>query len=92
MSANSQGSCTVSDASGSMNIAHLPAVNPQAINESKPGLLLGLLISDLNVYTLNKRSVMVINANLGAGRESVPIGFVAVGGQSIGYMSKRSTG
>ena len=38
------------------------------------------LTSDLNVFTLNKRSVMLIHANLGAGREAVPVAFVAVGG------------
>lgn len=35
---------------------------------------------DLNVFTLNKRSIMLIHANLGSGRESVPIAFVAIGG------------
>ncbi|KAK8846641.1 phosphatidylserine decarboxylase [Kwoniella newhampshirensis] len=50
----------------------LYTVNPQAINE------------DLNVFTLNKRSVMLIHANFGAGRESVPIAFVAVGAMLVG--------
>ncbi|WVN88892.1 phosphatidylserine decarboxylase [Cryptococcus depauperatus CBS 7841] len=50
----------------------LYTVNPQAINE------------DLNVFTLNKRSVMLIHANLGHGREAVPIAFVAVGAMLVG--------
>lgn len=31
---------------------------------------------------MNKRSIMLIHANLGSGRESVPIAFVAIGGMS----------
>ncbi|OCF37743.1 phosphatidylserine decarboxylase [Kwoniella heveanensis BCC8398] len=54
------------------DIKDIHAVNPQAINE------------DLNVFTLNKRSVMLIHANLGAGRESVPIAFVAIGAMLVG--------
>ncbi|OWZ78123.1 phosphatidylserine decarboxylase [Cryptococcus neoformans Bt85] len=50
----------------------LYTVNPQAINE------------DLNVFTLNKRSIMLIHANLGSGRESVPIAFVAIGAMLVG--------
>jgi phosphatidylserine decarboxylase len=42
-----------------------------------------LLTADLNVFTLNKRSVMLIQANLGQSRESVPIAFVAIGGKFI---------
>ncbi|WVF70191.1 phosphatidylserine decarboxylase [Kwoniella sp. CBS 6097] len=54
------------------DIKDIHAVNPQAINE------------DLNVFTLNKRSVMLIHANLGPGRESVPIAFVAIGAMLVG--------
>ncbi|WWC87282.1 phosphatidylserine decarboxylase [Kwoniella dendrophila CBS 6074] len=54
------------------DIKDIHAVNPQAINE------------DLNVFTLNKRSVMLIHANFGPGRESVPIVFVAVGAMLVG--------
>ncbi|WVQ76654.1 phosphatidylserine decarboxylase [Cryptococcus sp. DSM 104548] len=50
----------------------LYTVNPQAINE------------DLNVFTLNKRSVLIINANLGPGREAIPVAFVAVGAMLVG--------
>ncbi|KAK4685590.1 phosphatidylserine decarboxylase, partial [Tremellales sp. Uapishka_1] len=50
----------------------LYTVNPQAINE------------DLNVFTLNKRSVMLIHANFGPGRESLPVAFVAVGAMLVG--------
>ncbi|KAE8540401.1 phosphatidylserine decarboxylase [Cryptococcus gattii VGV] len=50
----------------------LYTVNPQAINEN------------LNVFTMNKRSVMLIHANLGSGRESVPIAFVAIGAMLVG--------
>lgn len=48
------------------------AVNPQAINE------------DLNVFTLNKRSVILVRANLGPGREATPVAFVAVGAMLVG--------
>ncbi|OCF59180.1 phosphatidylserine decarboxylase [Kwoniella mangroviensis CBS 10435] len=54
------------------DIKDIHAVNPQAINE------------DLNVFTLNKRSVMLIHANFGPGRESVPIAFVAIGAMLVG--------
>ncbi|WVR04306.1 phosphatidylserine decarboxylase [Kwoniella sp. DSM 27419] len=54
------------------DIKDIHAVNPQAINE------------DLNVFTLNKRSVMLIHANLGPGREDVPVAFVAVGAMLVG--------
>lgn len=37
--------------------------------------------TDLNVFTSNKRSVMLIHANFGPGKESVPMAFVAVGGE-----------
>jgi len=37
----------------------------------------------LNVFTLNKRSVMLIHANFGPGREAVPVAFVAIGGKFI---------
>lgn len=50
----------------------LYTVNPQAINE------------DLNVFTQNKRSVMLLKAKFGPGRESVPIAFVAVGAMLVG--------
>ncbi|KAL7423353.1 hypothetical protein Q5752_002656 [Cryptotrichosporon argae] len=50
----------------------LYTVNPQAVNE------------DLNVFTLNKRSVMLIHANLGPGKESVPVAFVAIGAMLVG--------
>jgi len=50
----------------------LYTVNPQAINE------------DLNVFTLNKRSSLLIHADLGEGRESVPVAFVAVGAMLVG--------
>ncbi|ORY25366.1 phosphatidylserine decarboxylase-domain-containing protein [Naematelia encephala] len=50
----------------------LYTVNPQAINE------------DLNVFTLNKRSVMIIHANFGPGRESIPMAFVAIGAMLVG--------
>lgn len=39
---------------------------------------------DLNVFTLNKRSVMLINANLGPGREKTPVVFVAIGAMLVG--------
>ncbi|GFZ49041.1 hypothetical protein JCM24511_06791 [Saitozyma sp. JCM 24511] len=57
----------------------LYTVNPQAINE------------DLNVFTLNKRSIMLIHANLGPGKEAVPVAFVAVGAMLVGSIgwSKR---
>ncbi|WWC59068.1 phosphatidylserine decarboxylase [Kwoniella dejecticola CBS 10117] len=54
------------------DIKDIHAVNPQAINE------------DLNVFTLNKRSVMLIHANFGPGKESVPIAFVAIGAMLVG--------
>ncbi|WRT65146.1 phosphatidylserine decarboxylase [Kwoniella shivajii] len=54
------------------DIKDIHAVNPQAINE------------DLNVFTLNKRSVMLIHANFGPGRESVAIAFVAIGAMLVG--------
>lgn len=47
------------------------AVNPQAVNE------------DLNVFTLNKRSVMLIHADVGLGAP-VPLVFVAVGAMLVG--------
>ncbi|ORX36174.1 phosphatidylserine decarboxylase-domain-containing protein [Kockovaella imperatae] len=50
----------------------LYTVNPQAVNE------------DLNVFTLNKRAVMLIHANLGPGREQVPVVLVAVGAMLVG--------
>ncbi|EIW68665.1 hypothetical protein TREMEDRAFT_69127 [Tremella mesenterica DSM 1558] len=50
----------------------LYTVNPQAINE------------DLNVFTLNKRQVMLLHVNLGPGREAVPVAFVAVGAMLVG--------
>lgn len=50
----------------------LYTVNPQAINE------------DLNVFTKNKRSVMLVSANLGPGREQVPLAFVAIGAMLVG--------
>ncbi|KIR60414.1 phosphatidylserine decarboxylase [Cryptococcus bacillisporus CA1280] len=50
----------------------LYTVNPQAVNEN------------LNVFTMNKRSIMLIHANLGSGRESVPIAFVAIGAMLVG--------
>jgi phosphatidylserine decarboxylase len=40
-------------------------------------------MADLNVFTLNKRSTMLIQANLGAGKESVPVALVAVGGMLL---------
>lgn len=49
----------------------LYTVNPQAVNE------------DLDVFTLNKRSVMMMEANLGPGNEKTPIAFVAIGGELI---------
>ena len=48
----------------------LYTVNPQAINE------------DLNVFTLNKRSVMLLQANIG--HKTVPMAFVAVGAMLVG--------
>lgn len=36
---------------------------------------------DLNVFTKNKRSVMLIHANLGPGKEQVPMALVSVGGE-----------
>lgn len=39
---------------------------------------------DLNVFTMNKRSVMLIDANLGPGREKVPVAFVAIGAMMVG--------
>lgn len=58
------------------------AVNPQAVNEGEWVLELAVYscYADLNVYTLNKRSVMLIHANLGSNRSPVPVAFVAVGG------------
>lgn len=50
----------------------LYTVNPQAINE------------DLNVFTLNKRQIVLINANLGPGKEAVPVAFVAIGAMLVG--------
>ncbi|KAJ9118162.1 hypothetical protein QFC22_004066 [Naganishia vaughanmartiniae] len=44
-------------------------------------------IEDLNVFTKNKRSVMLLHANLGPGREQVPIALVAIGG-NIGWSKK----
>ena len=35
---------------------------------------------DLDVFTMNKRSVMLIHANFGPSKSAVPIAFVAVGG------------
>ncbi|GMK59867.1 hypothetical protein CspeluHIS016_0900840 [Cutaneotrichosporon spelunceum] len=49
----------------------LYTVNPQAVNE------------DLNVFTLNKRSVMLIHADVGLGAR-VPLAFVAVGAMLVG--------
>lgn len=49
----------------------LYTVNPQAINE------------DLNVFTLNKRSVMRITADLGDGKKQDVV-FVAVGAMLVG--------
>ncbi|ODN96548.1 phosphatidylserine decarboxylase [Cryptococcus wingfieldii CBS 7118] len=57
----------------------LYTVNPQAINE------------DLNVFTLNKRSVLIINANLGPGRETVPVAFVAIGAMLVGSIGWSKT-
>ena len=42
------------------------------------------LTPDLNVFTLNKRSVMLIHANLGPGREAVPVVHVAIGAMLVG--------
>ncbi|WVQ83822.1 phosphatidylserine decarboxylase [Cryptococcus sp. DSM 104549] len=53
-------------------ITDIAAVNPQAINE------------DLNVFTLNKRSVMIIHATFGRGKEDIPVAFVAVGAMLVG--------
>jgi hypothetical protein len=39
-----------------------------------------LMTADLNVFTLNKRSVMLIHAKLGPNKTTIPIAFVAVGG------------
>ncbi|KAI5450377.1 hypothetical protein NCC49_003159 [Naganishia albida] len=50
----------------------LYTVNPQAVNE------------DLNVFTKNKRSVMLLNANLGPGRERTPVALVAIGAMLVG--------
>ncbi|KAI9635579.1 phosphatidylserine decarboxylase-domain-containing protein [Dioszegia hungarica] len=50
----------------------LYTVNPQAVNEN------------LNVFTRNKRSIMLIHANLGPGREEVPIALVSVGAMLVG--------
>ncbi|CAK9785355.1 hypothetical protein CC85DRAFT_284571 [Cutaneotrichosporon oleaginosum] len=49
----------------------LYTVNPQAVNE------------DLNVFTLNKRSVMLIHADMGLSAR-VPMAFVAVGAMLVG--------
>jgi phosphatidylserine decarboxylase len=38
------------------------------------------MVVDLNVFTENKRSVMLIEANLGPGRKPVQVAFVAIGG------------
>ncbi|BEI95381.1 hypothetical protein CcaverHIS631_0103300 [Cutaneotrichosporon cavernicola] len=56
----------------------LYTVNPQAVNE------------DLNVFTLNKRSVMLIHADVGLGAR-VPLAFVAVGAMLVGsiFWSKK---
>ncbi|KAJ9101667.1 hypothetical protein QFC20_005200 [Naganishia adeliensis] len=51
----------------------LYTVNPQAVNE------------DLNVFTKNRRSVMLLHANLGPGREQTPVALVAIGGKSISH-------
>lgn len=40
------------------------------------------------MFTLNKRSIMIINANFGAGREAVPIAFVSVGGTYHLFMAQ----
>lgn len=45
---------------------------------------------DLNVFTLNKRSVMLIHANLGPNKPTVPMAFVAVGGAFIFIQSSAS--
>ncbi|CAD6567328.1 MAG: hypothetical protein TREMPRED_003549 [Tremellales sp. Tagirdzhanova-0007] len=50
----------------------LYTVNPQAINEN------------LDVFTMNKRSVMLIHANFGPSKSAVPIAFVAVGAMLVG--------
>lgn len=41
-------------------------------------------VVDLNVFTLNKRSIMLIDANLGSQKPSVPIAFVAIGAMLVG--------
>jgi phosphatidylserine decarboxylase len=50
----------------------LYTVNPQAVNE------------DLNVFTLNKRSVCLLHADLGPGKEATPVAFVAIGAMLVG--------
>lgn len=50
----------------------LYTVNPQAVNE------------DLNVFTRNKRSCLLLHANLGPGREQVPVALVAIGAMLVG--------
>ncbi|GHJ89750.1 hypothetical protein NliqN6_6152 [Naganishia liquefaciens] len=57
----------------------LYTVNPQAVNE------------DLNVFTKNKRSVMLLNADLGPEKEQTPVALVAIGAMlvgSIGWSAK----
>ena len=39
---------------------------------------------DLNVFTQNKRAVMLMHANLGPGKEQVPVVMVAIGGERQG--------
>lgn len=65
-------------------------MNPQAVNEGKPRRYADTplyadvrLFIDLNVFTKNKRSVMLLNANLGPGRERTPVALVAIGGKSL---------
>lgn len=68
----------------------LLAVNPQAVNEGKYSiprrtsvtLTLNRRPTDLNVFTKNKRSVMLLHANLGPGKEQTPVALVAIGGES----------
>jgi hypothetical protein len=45
-------------------------------------MLITALPLDLNVFTKNKRSVMLLRANLGPGREETPVALVAIGGKS----------
>jgi len=42
---------------------------------------------ELDVFTMNKRSIMLLEANLGPGKERTPVAFVAVGALLVGSIA-----